>query len=50
MEKIGKLTLILLVFTLVFTACGQASKEEAVTYGILAQGDPMEFLSGLIPR
>lgn len=49
MEKIGKLTLILLVFTLIFTACGQASKEEAVTYGILAQGDPMrDFTAELV--
>ena len=49
MQKFAKITVILLVFSLLFTACGQTSGTEAVTYGPLAQGDAMrDFTAELV--
>lgn len=49
MQKIAKNSLILLVFCLIFTACGQVSKAEAVTYGALQEGEAMrDFTAELV--
>lgn len=48
MQKLAKITVILLIFTLLFTACGQASKSESA-YGPLTEGEAMrDFTAELV--
>ena len=49
MQKFAKILVILLIFTLLFTACGQSGKEETVTYGPLTEGEAMrDFTAELV--
>ena len=49
MEKTAKILVILLVFSLLLTACGSASKPARVVYGPLAVGDDLrDFTAELV--
>ena len=49
MQKLAKVLVIFLILTVLFTACGQTSKEEAVSYGPLTEGEAMrDFTAELV--